>query len=158
MTTSTPSRVRALPHVSGETRRVKSEPAKLSALSARVMSASGAFSTKRGAAGARVGAGPILWAALFFVAAGTFAVARDQGPASDASRLEAMIVDGAEHVAALGVEAYVPPKDVVEAPAAVDHDRQDQYEIARFLRHAAPASGPAPRAQTRPGVQRLASR
>jgi hypothetical protein len=153
MTTSALSRI-AHPHVSGETRRVKAEPARLDRLCARVMCASGAFSTTRAAASGSRGA-PIVWAALFFVAAGTFAVARDQAPLSDASRLQAMIVD--ERVHALGMEAYVPPKDVAEAPT--DHDRQDQFEIARFLRHAAPASGPAPRAPTRPGgVQRLASR
>jgi hypothetical protein len=156
MPTSPPSRIRApLPHVSGETRRVKAEPAKLSELSARIMSASGAFSTKRGSSGAGIGAGPFLWAALFFVAAGTFAVASNQGPASDASRLQAVIVD--DRVAALGMAEYEAPKVVAEAPT--DHDRQDQLEIARFLRHLAPASGPSERAQTRPaGAPKLASR
>jgi hypothetical protein len=139
----------AFPHVSGETRRFKAEPAKLSELSARIMSASGAFSTKRGAAAAGVRGAPILWAALFFVAAGTFAVARDQVPTGDEARLQAKIVNAAERALALGVEEYVPPKDTVAA-APTDHDRQDQREIARFLRHLTPASGPSAPAQTRP--------
>lgn len=154
MTNAPLSRV-AHPYVSGETRRFKAEPTKLGPLAARIMSASGAFSTKRTAAPRRHGA-PVLWAALFFVAAGTFAVARDHAPMSEATRLQAILVEGGERVLALGMEEYAPPQDIAEAPAT--HDSQDQMEIARFLRYAAPAAGPATPAPARPGTPRLAAR
>ena len=151
-----------LPYVSGETRRFKAEPSKLGPLAARVMGASGSFSTKRMAAAEGRGRGaPIMWGALLFVVAGAFAVAGSHTPTSEPTRLQAKLIDAGERMPALGMEDYAAPKELAEAPPAqaMDHDRQDQFEIARFLRHLAPASGNAPQKQARPSsVPRLAER
>ncbi len=144
--------VRPFPHVSGETKRFKAEPTKLTGVAARVMSASGNFSTKHGSAPSFSG----LWAgalALLVMAAGTLAVAGGTPPADQSAPVAGPQLADSDQAWSLGVGEFMEPA-APKAPAALD--AQDRYEIDRLFRltaraiatasqDLAPAAGPPKR-------------
>lgn len=141
LTSTAPDTVRARPHVSGQTTRYKAEPAKLTALSARVMCASGSFTSEQRAE--RFRPGRFIGALALLVAAGTFALAHDPRSAEQQNaRVIGMQLADAEHLFSLGAGDYSRP---AESTAEVTLDAQDRFEIDRMFRlTAAASSGLAP--------------
>jgi hypothetical protein len=139
---------RAYPHVTGQSLRVKAEPTRLTLLAARVMCASGNFTTEHSPA--RSNAGLFIGAVMVALAAGTLAVAG--GPSVQPARVDASLLAVSDQVFALGLSEYVPPA-AAPAQATDARDAQDRFEIARFFRLTAaanqalaPAAGPPRRA------------
>ena len=127
---------RAYPHVDGRSIRFKAEPTKLTTLAARIMCASGNFSTEHRAA--RSHAGLFFSAVIVALAAGTLAVAG--GPSVQEARLTGPQLAVSDHVFSLGMGAYIAG-DASPAKQADALDAQDRFEIARFFRLAAAADG-----------------
>lgn len=138
---------RAYPHVEGRSTRFKAEPTKLTRLAARVMCASGSFSTEHRAA--RSSSGRFLGALALVLAAGTLAIAGDARPVDQQARAIATQLAHSDHVLSLGVGEFLDP-DASVAEAPVTLDAQDRFEIARLFRLTAvasqalaPAAGPS---------------
>ncbi len=129
--------VRAFPHVSGMSRRVKAAPLALTRTAATMMCASGVFSTTAQTPTFR--AWRFIAAAALVVTAATLAIAGDHRPANEA-RSTQLLVAQSDAFASLGVAAYAPPAALdALAPAAgpTALDAQDRFEIARMHRMAA---------------------
>ena len=147
--TPAPTAVRAFPHVSGESRRFKAEPTKLTGVAARVMAASGNFSTTR--ADARPSFGLYLGGLVLVAAAGIFAVTGDARPVGGEARVTTTQLAVSDHMPSLGAGEYMDPPAAATAAKAPDTlDAQDRFEIDRLFRltaaasqELAPAAGPA---------------
>jgi hypothetical protein len=149
--TPAPTAIRAFPHVSGQTTRFKAEPTKLTGAAARVMAASGNFSTTRGAP--RSSSGILLGALVLVVAAGALAVTGDARPVGGEARVTATQLALSDHLLSLGAGEYMDPAaSAAKAPDTLD--AQDRFEIDRLFRltarvnaaasqELAPAAGPA---------------
>ncbi len=130
--------VRAFPHVSGMSRRVKAAPLALTRTAATMMCASGVFSTTAQTPTFR--AWRFIAAAVLVVTAATLAIAGDHRPANEAARSAQLLVAQSDAFASLEVAAHVPPAALAAlAPAAAPTalDAQDRFEIARMHRMAA---------------------
>ncbi len=130
--------VRAFPHVSGMSRRVKAAPMALTRTAATMMCASGVFSTKAQTPPFRPWR--FIAAAALVVTAATLAVAGDHRPTNEAALRAQLLVAQSDDFASLGVADYVPPAALdALAPAAAPGtlDAQDRFEIARMQRMAA---------------------
>lgn len=126
--------VRAFPHVSGQTRRVKAEPTKLTRTTAAMMGASGVLSTKSLEPTFRPWR--FVAAAALVVMAATLAVAGDQRPAGETTRGAHLLMGHSDALASLGVGDYagsLAELAPAAAPAAV-LDAQDRYEVERLFR------------------------
>ncbi len=129
--------VRAFPHFSGMSGRVKAAPLALTRTAATMMCASGVFSTTAQTPTFR--AWRFIAAAALVVTAATLAIAGDHRPANEARSVQ-LLVAQSDAFASLGVAAYVPPAALdALAPAAAPTvlDAQDRFEIARMHRMAA---------------------
>jgi hypothetical protein len=145
--TPAPTAVRAFPHVSGESRRFKAEPTKLTGVAARVMAASGNFSTTR--AGARPSFGLYLGGLVLVAAAGIFAVTGDARPVGGEARVIATQLAVSDHMPSLGAGEDMDPPAPSATKAPDTLDPQDRFEIDRLFRltaaasqELAPAAGP----------------
>ena len=124
---------RALPYVGGESRRYKADPTALNRLAARVMCASGAFSTEGKETHFRFGR--ILGALALLLAAGTLAVAGDGRRVDKQAWIAQAQLAQADTLFSLGVGDYVEP------PAAAPQlSAQDRFEVDRFLRQGTAAN------------------
>jgi hypothetical protein len=130
--------VRALPHVSGQTRRVKAEPTKLTRTTAAMMGASGVLSTKNQEPGFRPWR--FVAAAAIVLTAATLAVAGDQRPAGDSALGAHLLIAQSDALLSLGVGDYAG--DLADlAPAAAPAaalDDQDRFEVERLFRLSGP--------------------
>lgn len=136
--------IRALPYVEGESRRFAAAPTRLTPLAGKIMLASGTLSTRRKVASFRLVriAGPIasvamaaMAAAYFFLGSGPAGVQTQKAEMihSRATPFTLCIVDQTRGIAATcRQEPPAEPPDV--APAAAVVDRQDRFEIDRFIR------------------------
>lgn len=130
--TASATATRALPYVEGESRRYKAEPTQLNELAARVMCASGAFTSESQETHFRFGR--ILGALALLLAAGTLAVAGDGRRVDSQAWIAQAQLAQSDTLFSLGVGDYVEPA----APAAAPQlSAQDRFEIARFLRQGA---------------------
>jgi hypothetical protein len=124
--------VRALPHVSGHSRRVKAAPTVLTPTVAAMMSASGVFSTKSQPKAFRPGR--FIAALAFVLTAATLAIAGDPG----AGRHDAPVqVALSEQLLSLGVAELGVAELGDLAPSAGPAAKlgpQDQFEIDRMFR------------------------
>ena len=149
--TLAPTAVRAFPHVSGESRRFKAEPTKLTGVAARVMAASGNFSTTRG--GPRPSFGLYLGGLVLVAAAGILAFTGDSRPVGGEARVTTTQFAVSGHLPSLGAGEDMDPPAAPSAAKAPDTlDAQDRFEIDRLFRmtaaasqELAPATGPSPR-------------
>ena len=124
---------RALPYVGGESRRYKADPTALNRLAARVMCASGAFSTEGKETHFRFGR--ILGALALLLAAGTLAVAGDGRRVDKQAWIAQAQLAQVDTLFSLGVGDYVEP------PAAAPQlSAQDRFEVDRFLRQGTAAN------------------
>lgn len=135
--------IRALPYVEGESRRFAAAPTKLTPLAGKVMLASGALSTRRKVASFRILriAGPIASAATVAMVAAHFL---GSDPASVQTQKAEMIRSETPHLTvcivdqARAMAAVCPQETRAELPdlaaAAGVFDRQDRFEIDRFIR------------------------
>lgn len=126
--------VRAFPHVSGQSRRVKAEPTKLTPTAAAMMGASGVLCTR--------GHEPTFrpWrfvaAAALVLTAATLAVAGDQRPANDHAHGAHLLIAHSDALLSLGVGDYAGDlSDLAPAAApAAALNAQDRFEIERLFR------------------------
>jgi hypothetical protein len=125
--------VRAFPHVSGQTRRVKAAPTALTRTTAAMMGASGVLSTK--------GQEPTFrpWrfagAALLVLTAATLAVAGDQRPTGEMARGAHLLLAQSDALSSLGVGEYAGDlADLAPAAAPATLDPQDRFEVERLFR------------------------
>ena len=130
--TSLAAVARALPYVGGESRRYKAEPTQLSQLAARVMCASGAFTSEGQETHFRFGR--ILGALALLLAAGTLAVAGDGRRVDKQAWIAQAQLAQSDTLFSLGVGDYVEPPAAAAAPQL---SAQDRFEIDRFLRQGA---------------------
>jgi hypothetical protein len=131
---------RALPYVSGHSRRVKAAPTALTATTAAMMCASGVFSTEGQVQ--RFRPGRFIAAIAVALTAATLAIAGDQRPAAETARGSHLLLAQSDALYSLGVGDYTNAGELAAlapaaAPAALDS--QDQFEIARMFRRAAGA-------------------
>jgi hypothetical protein len=134
--TATPvETARALPYVSGDSRRVKAAPTVLTPTAAAMMCASGVFSTEGQVQ--RIRLGRFIAAAALVVTAATLAVAGDQRPYDDTARGNHLLLAQSDALPSLGVGDYTAASDLAQlAPAAAPnaHEAQDRFEIERMFR------------------------
>lgn len=133
--TATPiETARALPYVSGESRRVKAAPTALTPTAAAMMCASGVFSTDGQVQRFRFGR--FIAAAAMVVTAATLAVAADQRP-SESARGHHLLLAQSDALPSLGVGDYTGASELADlAPAAAPDalGAQDRFEIERMFR------------------------
>ena len=129
--------IRAFPYVTGVSRRVKAEPTKLSPLSAKIMSASGTFSTRRGIAsfplGRIAGAVAVLSMAVVLALGGDHRPGDAQTQMADARLVQA---DGFFTLGlgdSLEYPAFEQRSELEVSPPAFANG-QDRFEIARLTR------------------------
>jgi len=125
--------VRPIPHVSGQSRRVKAAPTVLTPTAAAMMAASGAFRTKTEAPSFRP------WrfaaAAALVLTAATLAVAADQRPADESARGAHLLLAQSDAFVSLGVGDYAGAlSELAPAAAPAPLDGQDRFEVERMFR------------------------
>lgn len=125
--------VRAFPHVSGQSRRVKAEPTKLTRTTAAMMGASGVLCTRGHEPSFRPWR--FVAAAALVLTAATLAVAGDHRPAENARGAHLLIAQS-DALLSLGVGDHAG--DLANlAPAAAPAaalDAQDRFEVERLFR------------------------
>ena len=125
--------VRAFPHVSGQSRRVKAAPTVLTRTAAAMMGASGVVCTKTQAPS--FPAWRFAAAALLVLSAATLAIAGDQRSNSESARGGHLLVAQWDAFVSLGVGEYAADLGELEPAAApAPLDAQDRFEIERLFR------------------------
>ena len=136
MTISSPAPldfVRAFPHVSGNSRRVKAAPTVLTPTAAAMMAASGAFRTKNQEPAFRPWR--FIAAAMLVLTAATLAVAGDQRPSGESARGAHLLLAQSDALSSLGVGEYAGDlAELAPAAAPVALDAQDRFEVDRMFR------------------------
>jgi hypothetical protein len=125
--------VRAFPHVSGSSRRIKAAPTVLTPTAAAMMAASGAFRTKNEEPAFR------LWrfaaAAFLVLSAATLAVAADHRPLGESAKVNHLLLAQSDALSSLGVGDYAGDlADLAPAAAPAPLDPQDRFEVERMFR------------------------
>ena len=129
--------IRAIPYVTGESRRVKAEPTKLSPLSAKMMSASGTFSTRRGAASFPLGR--VAGAVAVLAMAVALALGGDGRSGDAQTQMANAYLAQSDDFFMLGLGEY-SLRPAIEQRSELDDnpldvlDSQDRFEIDRFTR------------------------
>ena len=128
--------VRAFPHVSGQSRRVKAAPTVLTRTAAAMMGASGVVCTKTQAPS--FPAWRFAAAALLVLSAATLAIAGDQRSNSESARGGLPLTAQSDAFVSLGVGEFAADLADLEpaaAPApAAPLGAQDRFEIERLFR------------------------
>ena len=129
--------IRALPYVAGVSRRVKAEPTKLSALSAKMMSASGTFSTRRG--GASFPFGRIAGAMAVLAMAGAVVLGGDRSSVDAQTQAADARVIQSDEFFKLGLGDYSHRPAIEQRSEMMNDplesvDGQNRFEIGRFVR------------------------
>ena len=137
MTISSPAPldfVRAFPHVSGMSRRVKAAPTALTPTAAAMMAASGAYRTKNQEPTFRPWR--FVAAAMLVLTAATLAVAGDQRPSGESARGAHLLLAQSDALSSLGVGDYAAAalSDLAPAAAPAPLDAQDRFEVERLFR------------------------